>query len=93
MEGRKKKHLYMLPTVAKQKKYSADYPFSSGQNELRDKVDRTLVNVTHAFEFDFWRCCPFGFWIFKKFCKLENKVDFLRKYIGFAPDSVSAMYS
>lgn len=77
MEGRKKKKTctcYSRQT----EKYLADYPFSSGQNELRDKVNRTLVNITLSFELDFWHCCPSGFWIFKKFCKLENKVDFFK---------------
>lgn len=55
-------------------------PLSSGQNELRDKVNRTLVHISHSFELDYLHCCPYGFCIFEKFCKLENEVDFLRRY-------------
>ena len=72
------------------KKVFSRLPLSSGQNELRDKVNRTLVSTNHSFELDFWYCSPFGFWISEKFCKLENKADFLRRYIGFAPESVLA---
>ena len=51
------------------------------------------MNITHSFELNVWYRCPFGYWLFEKFCKLENKVDCLRRYIGFAPESVLAKYS